>query len=216
MGIWNNLVEKLIEYMPFTATNMVWRMIDNSSTSLLDVGCGLGGVGRVIKRHRDIYSVGVDAYLPYLEHCRETQSHDKLVQRDVRKLTFESKSFDVVLCKEVIEHLEKSEAYELIHKMEDIARKRMIITTPVGKYEAHAHDGNDLQEHKSIWNPAEFKQMGYSVRGVGLRNLYGEGGLRAHLPSLATPIVDIIYVLIGPVVFFLPQLACHMVCIKTL
>jgi SAM-dependent methyltransferase len=216
MGIWSNLVEKLVEYIPFTAMNLVWRMIDRSGKSLLDVGCGQGRVGSVIKRHRDIYTVGVDAYNPYLELCKKDNSYDKLIQSDVRKLSFENKSFDVVLCTQLIEHLEKAEAYELIKRMEDIARKQIVITTPVGKYEAHARDGNDLQEHKSTWQPAELKQMGYSIRGVGLRNLYGDAGIRAHVPGFTRPIVDIIYVLVGPVAFFLPQIACHMVCQKTL
>lgn len=214
MGIWKSLVEKLVEYMPFTATNMVWRMIDTSSKSLLDVGCGPGEVGRVIRRHRDIYLVGVDAYIPYLDHCRKINSHDELVQCDVRKLDFEDESFDVVLCKELIEHLEKADVYEFIRRIERIARKQIIITTPVGRYEAHACDGNDLQEHRSAWRPFELKEMGYSVRGVGLRGLFGEEGIYTHVPGFARPIADIIYVLVGPVVFFFPQIACHMVCQK--
>lgn len=216
MRFWRKLVEKLVEYTPFTATNMAWRMIDRSAKNLLDVGCGPGRMGSVIRRHRDIYAVGVDAYNPYLEICKSNNSYDKLIQGDVRELSFEDKSFDVILCTELIEHLEKAEACELIKKMERIARKQVIITTPVGKYEAHAHDDNDFQEHRSVWRPSEIKKMGYSVRGVGLRNLFGENGVYTHVPGFTRPIVDIIYVLAGPAVFFFPRMACHMVCQKQL
>jgi len=59
---------------------------------------------------------------------------------DVRKLPFKQKSFDTVLCMEVIEHLEKEEAIRLIEDMEKIARKKIIITTPVGFWEDYVHE----------------------------------------------------------------------------
>lgn len=214
MGSWNKFLEKLAEYLPFTATNMVWRAVENSSKTLLDIGCGAGRVGLVIKRHRKIFLTGCDSFAPYLDICEESKSHDKLTLCDIRELPFENKSFDVVLCKEVIEHLKKNEAFELIKKMEDISKRKVIITTPVGKYEQHEYDNNPYQKHNSTWEPSELKKLGFTIRGVGLRGLFGESGVKTHIPHFAGPVLDVIYILVGPVVFFWPNIACHMVCQK--
>ena len=58
---------------------------------------------------------------------------------------------------EVIEHLEKEEAIRLIEDMEKIARKKIIITTPVGFLENYEADGNLYQTHKSGFYPEDFK-----------------------------------------------------------
>ena len=214
MNTWNNLKYKVAEYIPFTATYLAWHMIKSSYKSILDVGCGKGKMGVVIKRHRNLYSVGVDAFAPYVTECRNSNIYNKIIQCDIRNLPFESGSFDVVLCKEVIEHLEKGEAFELLKKLEEIARHKIIVTTPVGRYGQHAYDDNLLQEHKSTWEPDELKKLGYTVRGVGVRKFGGENGIQARWPEFAQPILDVVYVLAGPAVYFLPRMACHMVCQK--
>ena len=215
-GNWQSLVNKVADYVPFTASNLIWRLLDGSNKSLLDVGCGPGRAGGIIKRHRDVFSVGVDVFCPYLKLCRENGTHDELIRCDVRRLPFRGKSFDVVLCKEVVEHLVMQEGDDLIKELEQIARRQIIITTPVGIYEQHEYDKNPFQEHRSARMPADLKRYGFTVRGVGIRGLHGEGGFQSRVPKLFRWLLDIIYVLAGPVAYFFPSLACYMVCNKEL
>jgi len=44
----------------------------------------------------------------------------------------ESKSFDIVIAMDLIEHLPKSDGYKLLYEMERIARKACMIMTPNG------------------------------------------------------------------------------------
>jgi SAM-dependent methyltransferase len=213
-GSWQSLVNKMAEYVPFTASNSVWRFLGNSDRGLLDVGCGSGRVGGIIKRHRPIYSVGADVFPAYLKLCRENQTHDELVRCDVRHLPFRKRSFDTVLCKEVIEHLDIQDGDKLIKELEHIARRQVIITTPVGNYEQHEYDDNPFQEHRSARKPTDLKRHGFTVRGVGIRSLHGERGFQSRLPRPVRWLTDILYVLAGPVVYFFPNLACYMVCSK--
>ncbi len=216
MSLWGSLVDKIGEYVPFTASNLVWRLLNNSSKSLLDVGCGPGRPGRTIKRHKNIFTVGADIFFPYLISGKRRQIHNEYVQCDVRKLPFKEKSFDVVLCKEVIEHLEKAEGEEVIRELEQIARRQVIITTPVGGYIQQEYDGNPFQEHLSARAPTELRQSGYTVRGVGIRGMHGEQGFQKHFPKFLGFLLDIMYVLAGPIVYFFPEIACYMVCTKRL
>jgi SAM-dependent methyltransferase len=216
-GSWKNLANKAAEYIPFTGSNLLWHFLDSQSHSLLDVGCGTGRAGAIIKRHRrHIFMVGVDVFMPYLQNCRENNIYNTLIYCDARRLPFREKTFDVAICREVIEHLEHQEGQELIEKLEQIAQRQVIVTTPVGVYEQHEYDGNPFQEHKSFREPRDLRCLGYTVRGVGIRKMHGEQGLQSHFPNSLTWLLDILYVLAGPVVYFFPKRACYMVCTKKL
>jgi len=77
------------------------------------------------------------------KESKKKQIHNEYILADLRKLEFKPKSFDAILCLEVIEHLTKEEGHDLIKKMEKWARKKIIITTPNG------YDCNPFQTHKS-------------------------------------------------------------------
>ncbi len=212
----SELVLKMRPYLLFTALNTAGRVLDKQGQSILDIGCGRGEPIRFINRHGRFFTVGVDAFEPYLRECQRCGTHNEYVLCDIRRLPFRRKSFDVVLCLEVLEHLEKEEGKQLIDTMEGIASKQVIISTPIGEYEQHTYDGNPYQEHSMSWSPAELKELGYRVRGHGISHLGGETGLVSRLPKTLGPLADIIYILAGPLVYFLPQLAGHVVCSKKL
>lgn len=210
------LSQKVRPWVPFTALNTVGRSLGKSTRSILDVGCGDGEPMKFINRRRRFYAVGADIFEPYLQDCRRQENHGDLVRCDVRHLPFQAKSFDVVLCMELLEHLDEAAGRNLIGRLEEIARRRVIISTPAGKHEQHEYDDNPHQEHKHIWHPAEMKRLGYEVRGHGLRNLGGMSGRQSPLPRLLRPLVDVAWVLAGPLVYFRPAWGGNMVCTKTL
>ena len=109
MGRW-----KLRGYIPFTNWNLVWRHLEKKAESILDVGCGTGKPMRFLNRHGRFVTVGIDGFEPSLEQCRRDGSHDTLVLGDIRPLPFNEKSFDIVLCLQALEHLEKKDGELLL------------------------------------------------------------------------------------------------------
>lgn len=102
-------------------------------SAILDVGCGAGYFFQEVRRRiAPRYAVGVDLFLPFLSACRRTKVYDDVILCDVRALPFSKRSFDSVLCTEVIEHLEKRDGIDLIRQLEGIAERNVVITTPVG------------------------------------------------------------------------------------
>lgn len=210
----NTFAHKARPRVPFTALNTVWRLIDKESKSILDVGCGKGEPMKFINRNQQFHTVGVDIFEPYIDLCKEQQIHDKYLVCDICDLPFAKKSFDTVLCMEVLEHLDKEDGEKLLRDIERIARKQVVLTTPVGNYEQEVFDDNLHQEHKYIWSPCEMKEQGYKTIGIGMRNLGGKSGIQSPLPGFLHPFVNFFWVLAGPVVYFAPGLAGDMVCIK--
>jgi SAM-dependent methyltransferase len=83
---------------------------------------------------------------------------------------FRNKSFDVVMALDVIEHIEQQHAIKIIGAMEKIARKKIIIYTPV-KFEKNEQNienawdmgENPYQEHKCYIPPSRFESWGFKV-----------------------------------------------------
>ena len=132
--------------------------------TVLDLGCGPNSP---IQYCSVYYSVGAELFEPYLKESRKAGIHNEYILLDIRKIEFKPKSFDCVLGLEILEHLTKEEGYKLIKKMESVAKRKCIISTPNGFLPQEKHDLNKLQIHKSGWTVDDFKNLGYKVKGMG-------------------------------------------------
>ncbi|MCL0073611.1 class I SAM-dependent methyltransferase [Dehalococcoidia bacterium] len=235
------LAQKIGTYLPFTCWHMVWRGIDNQAQSVLDIGCADGDLMGFINNRKRFYTVGIDVYEPYLKVCKRAKTHNENILCDVRRLPFKDKSFDIVLFLETIEHLEREEGLKVLQDIEGIARREVIISTPVAFAGQKAYGGNPHQEHRSFWNPIEMRQRGYQVRGIGVAENWLVEKVRNGIPQLADKVLlrsqdlpdrsktrsishafklaDFLlrlpyYLIPGPVVYFVPRFAGHMICTK--
>lgn len=194
-------MEKLYFRLPFSRINVVWQKLDKNSHTILDLGCGNGLPMRGINKHQKFFTIGIDLFLPHLNECRQMRVHDGYVLCDARFLPFRKKTFDIVLCLEVIEHLRKNDGIVLIKEIEETARVQVIISTPVG-----------FDHGKSGWIPIEFEQTGYKLRGInGLRCL----NILCRSAFLWQNIVPrLISFLSSFLAYFVPNYAHCMLCVK--
>lgn len=152
-------------------------MIKDAKT-VLDLGCGNGKLMQMIRGRINIkYAEGVDMFKPDLEEARRLKTHEKLIYKDIRKIKYPKKSFDVVLASHVLEHMTNPEAMRLLRKMETIAKKQVIIATPIGEMYHPPVDGNPLQLHKTHFYPKDFEDLGYKTLKYGQKWLLGDKGL---------------------------------------
>jgi hypothetical protein len=66
---------------------------------------------------------------------------------------------------DVLEHLSKEDGYAMLHAMERIASKKVLIFTPNGFLPQESTDG-DMQAHLSGWDAAEMRALGFTVVGM--------------------------------------------------
>jgi len=175
---------------------------------VLDLGCGRYSP---ISSIHFSYCIGVDLFLPYFHEAKQRKTHHELIHADIRRLEFKPKSFDAVIALDVIEHLTKKEGFELIKKMEQMARKKVILFTPNG----YVHQTNShylLQMHKSGWSLNDFRKMGYICKGMnGIKFLTGE---EAHVKFRPTLLWQLIRDLSQKIIYHFPQCAFHLLCVK--
>lgn len=176
-------------------------IIDSSCKGILDLGCGQGLQMKTIKlRHRQTYSVGVDLFKPYIDKGKKEKIHNKYIFGDIRKISFKDKSFDVVMACQVLEHLSRKDAFALLNRMEKIAKKLVIISTPIGRVSYHTDDGNKLQKHKSFFYPDEFRKLGYRIIKVGGKQLFSEesGLIHKVKPSFLRKFIFVLDIFLTP------------------
>ena len=201
----NSIAMKLRPYIPFTVLNTIWRKLDRGSKLVLDVGCGKGEPMAFIKKHVKFKAVGVDIFPPYLRTAQQNGIYEDVILADVTNLPLKDRQFDTVICMEVLEHLEKEDGEKLLGELERVARRQILITTPISKYEQDPYDKNPYQEHKYIWQLDELRKRGYQVRGAGLRGLMREETNSA----LSSILRHCIYTLGGIISYRIPGMGCH-------
>lgn len=158
--------------------------------SVLDVGCGLSLKSKYIDAQ---IRVGIDSYPAYFNKIESEVPYVVLIG-DVRYLrdTFVPKSFDYVIALDVVEHLIKEEALEMIRQCEEIARKAVIIETPLGfvpqNIDILGLGGHEVQTHRSGWEVEEFEEMGYKV----LTRPYTMTSVKRHSTLEVEPHITII------------------------
>ena len=75
---------------------------------------------------------------------------------------------DLVTLIDVIEHFDQKDAEEVLRQAEEVARRRVLLFTPRGRFPQEGFDafglgGEELQRHRSSWEPDDFTARGYCV-----------------------------------------------------
>ena len=134
-------------------------------STVLNVGCGLSLKSQFIEA--DI-RVGLDAHRPYLRKI-DAKVPYVCISADALQLErlFLPRSFDLVLLLDIVEHLDKPDALELMRQAEIVARRAVVIETPKGflpqNIDILGLGGDHFQTHRCGFETAELEARGYDV-----------------------------------------------------
>jgi len=173
MSIINNLHKSKILGKIFHTLDYCLQKELSDCESVLDLGCGPNSPLRYCKNIK--YSVGVEAFLPYLEESKKKKNHTEYLDKKIETLDFPENSFDAVIIIEVLEHLPEDVGLEILKKAEKWAKKKVIVSSPNGFINQKEVDNNPLQKHLSGWDYAKMKKLGFKSNGLaGLKSLRQE------------------------------------------
>lgn len=130
-----------------------------------DIGCEIRPQ-EFIESH---YHICIDPHKQYLDYVKNKINFSKnylFINADWFEAVkiFPENSFDTIFLLDVIEHLEKDIALNLLEKTKKLITKQIVVFTPLGFVEQHHEtdkdawglDGGKWQEHKSGWLPKDF------------------------------------------------------------
>ena len=178
----------------------------------MDLGCGRKSP--ILCSPSVRWGVGVDLFDPFLRESKERRIHSNYIKADVRYLPLKEKSFDAAFALDLLEHLSKDEGSDLMKRMEELARKKVVIFTPNGYLPQTTEDGNPLQKHKSGWVCEELERRGFEIHGInGLRILRGHKARVKHEPKVLWRLISD---LSEKVVHNSPRNAFQLFCVKRL
>ena len=107
LGIKSNLLQMMWHKRKW---ENLGNLLGNASGKLLDIGCADGTITRKIAEDKHKLKVwGVDYYKKAIDYAKSKKSIVSFVCSDARKLSFNSDTFDFVICVETLEHIPDNE-----------------------------------------------------------------------------------------------------------
>jgi SAM-dependent methyltransferase len=166
----SNMLDSMIELACPSPRRYVQRLVrQHALKDGADIGCGENSLLTPLRAH-GFRTIGIDGSEEMLASARARGLHDEYILSEFRKCELD-RQFDVVVMSHVIEHFTRDEAWEVLRRVESLARRMVYVETPRGFFEQPALQGNPYQRHFSGWFPHDFECRGYSVFGMGLRGL---------------------------------------------
>lgn len=143
--------------------------------SVLDVGCGEGFTLNKLYQNKVGKSLeGIDYSLTAVMLGKKQNKKLMLRQGDIYKLPYKEKSFDIVLCMEVLEHLEDPK--KALKELKRVSKKYILLSVPnepiftlanLARGKNLARWGND-REHIQHWSSSSFERF---VVGAGFEKI---------------------------------------------
>lgn len=135
------------------------RKYGNNTEYLLALGVGTDSPAQYLA---SVNKFGVDIWQPSVDKTKEKGIFDYLICEDALDCvsSLGDNDFDVVLCCDMIEHLEKEKGKRLLKEMCRVGGK-VLVYTPNGMFEQGEYGGNPYQKHLSTWREEDF--VGASV-----------------------------------------------------
>lgn len=161
-----------LAFDPFVVQNL-------EGSSFLDVGCGHGKWGFLLKKYRwskaaPVEVTGIDLFEPHVRALEREGIYDRLLVASATDLPFPDKSFDSAVACEVLEHLDQAAGPRLIAELKRVCRHSFVVTTPnfpCLRGGGETMDGfNEYEAHKHNFLFNEFKSLGFTqVVGLGFK-----------------------------------------------
>jgi hypothetical protein len=154
--------------------------------SILDVGVGFGKWGHLFREYTDIVAAehdpkrykrkhwqvridGIEGHAAYLTPMHRFL-YNAIFIGEAGEIVRRVSRYDLIFLGDIIEHFDKTDGLSLLERCIAKATKAVVLSTP--KHETLQSDlcGNELERHRSVWSPSDFK----SFRNATVKTIDGD------------------------------------------
>lgn len=123
--------------------------------TVVDVGAGAGTYARLMRPAHAGHWTAVEAWEPYAGRFDLVDHYDDIRIADARGLAADTFAVDLVIAGDVLEHMTRDEARQLLATIR-AAAANLIVSVPVLHLDQDAVYGNPFERHIDHWS---FEQM---------------------------------------------------------
>jgi SAM-dependent methyltransferase len=133
----------------------------------LDLGCGVGTNLQVLREFSNKV-VGIDYSQKALVYSKD-KGYSKTIKMSAEHLKFKENTFDLILCSDVIEHIDDKKALDEIYR---VLRPKGILIFSVPAHNYLWGPTDDISEHKKRYEKKDFNSIlkNFSVIRLGYWN----------------------------------------------
>lgn len=137
-----------------------FRQNQQNITRVLDIGAGSGTYAKLIKQEFDLCHTAewtaVEAWKDYIDKFDLVTMYDRVINQDARTLDWDKLGhFSVTIAGDVLEHMTKAEAVELVQHVLQHS-DTLIVSIPIVYMPQDAVEGNPFEIHvKPDWTHDE-------------------------------------------------------------
>ena len=144
------------------------RILELKPRSVLDIGVGFGKFGFLAREYTDVWNGdyfdwkaridGIEIFERYVGTLQRLV-YDNIYIGDAVEVIDKLGVYDLVICSDMLEHLEKDRGMELLGKIGDHARFA-IVALPVYPSDQGDVYGNEHERHRANWAFRELNEFG--------------------------------------------------------
>lgn len=152
---------------------------------ILDIGPGAGTYYNLLSRSfPDAIWTCVEAWGPYVKKFSLQDKYTSIIIDDARTIDWQSLgTYDIVIFGDVLEHMSKEEAENLVRAAHTVSRY-MVISIPIIHYPQGDLEGNPYEVHQHHWSPESVKSDllgGYTIEQFAEYSVVGVYIVRGRL-----------------------------------
>ena len=132
-----------------------WFKTQKNIKSIVDIGPGEGTYFKLLGKK--YYWTGIEIWQENIDKYKLEKKYNKIINDDFSKMPGLPIA-DCIILGDVVEHLEKYIAYNLLRRIIN-QYPHVVISIPIGEYVQGPLDGNPYEEHKSYWTYEEIEDL---------------------------------------------------------
>lgn len=126
--------------------------------TVTDIGPGEGTYAKLLRPvHKGVWWTGIEIHKPYVAKykLRSTKTrvmYDEIHVEDARKSADHLYHRDLVICGDVLEHMPREDAVDLLERIEQAGAWHILVSLPIVTIEQSAVNGNEHERHVHHWD----------------------------------------------------------------